>query len=208
MIDARKVGAAIRRHIDSAVVAIDERLRALEAREPAPGAKGDPGEPGRSVSVEEVLAALEPVIEARMARHLLELERRAMDMLQLSLDRMPPPPRGEPGPQGPAGAAGPAGPCGERGADGLGFDDLRIEQHEDLRTFSVVFEKGAERREFTASLPVLIYREIWRENEKYSAGDAVTFGGSLWIALRATQSKPGDGSPDWRLAVKKGRDAK
>jgi len=98
--------------------------------------------------------------------------------------------------------------CGDRGADGLGFDDLRIEQHEDLRTFSVVFEKGAERREFTASLPVLIYREIWRENEKYSAGDAVTFGGSLWIAKAATKTKPGDGSADWRLAVKKGRDGR
>lgn len=208
MIDARKVGAAIRRHIDSAVVAIDERLRALEAREPATGAKGDPGEPGRSVSVEEVLAALDPVIEARMATHLLELERRAMDMLQLSLDRMPPPPRGEPGPQGPAGAAGPAGPCGERGADGLGFDDLRIEQHEDLRTFRFVFERGGERREFTASLPVVLYRGIFREGEAYAEGDAATFGGSLWIALRDTKAKPGDGSPDWRLAVKKGRDGR
>lgn len=55
--------------------------------------------------------------------------------------------------------------------------------------------------------PAIIYREIWREGD-YEAGDAVTFGGSLWIALRATSAKPGDGSPDWRLAVKKGRDGR
>ncbi len=55
--------------------------------------------------------------------------------------------------------------------------------------------------------PAIIYREVWREGA-YEAGDAVTFGGSLWIALRATSAKPGDGSLDWRLAVKKGRDGR
>jgi hypothetical protein len=34
----------------------------------------------------------------------------------------------------------------------------------------------------------------------------VTFDGSMWVAMADTRDKPGTGSKDWRLSVKRGRD--
>ena len=41
----------------------------------------------------------------------------------------------------------------------------------------------------------------------YERGDAVTYGGSLWIAQRDTNEYPRGEDSGWRLAVKRGRDA-
>ena len=48
---------------------------------------------------------------------------------------------------------------------------------------------------------------IWREGKDYAAGDAVTLGGSLYIAQTATSTKPPSGDV-WRLAVRAGRDGR
>lgn len=45
------------------------------------------------------------------------------------------------------------------------------------------------------------------EGARYELGDAVTRGGSLWIARARTTSRPGADST-WQLAVKAGRDGK
>ena len=42
----------------------------------------------------------------------------------------------------------------------------------------------------------------------YVRGDAVTWGGSLWIAQKETSAKPDSPESGFRLAVKKGRDGK
>lgn len=172
------------------------------------GEKGDRGDPGRSVTVEDVIAALDPVIEARMANHLLDHERRAIDMLQRAIERIPHPRDGEPGPMGPAGPIGPAGARGERGVDGLGFDDLEFFRGDDGRTIGLRFVRGDQVKELELHSPVVLYQGIYREGQKYATGDAVTWAGSLWIARRDTETKPGEGSSDWQLAVKKGRDGK
>lgn len=57
------------------------------------------------------------------------------------------------------------------------------------------------------SFPVVIYRDVFKEGAEYAEGDAVTFGGSLWICRETTTEKPGQ-SDAWRLSAKKGRDAK
>lgn len=57
-------------------------------------------------------------------------------------------------------------------------------------------------------VPAVLDRGVFREENKYLHGDGVTFGGSFWIAQKdQPEGKPGQ-SQDWRLAVKKGRDAK
>jgi hypothetical protein len=57
-----------------------------------------------------------------------------------------------------------------------------------------------------ARMNVVLDRGVFREAHAYEHGDGVTFGGSYWIAQKdAPEGKPGT-SPDWRLAVKKGRD--
>jgi hypothetical protein len=56
-------------------------------------------------------------------------------------------------------------------------------------------------------LPVIIDRGVHSTDEKYARGDAVSSGGSLWIAQKnEPDHKPGEGD-GWRLAVKRGRDA-
>jgi hypothetical protein len=47
-----------------------------------------------------------------------------------------------------------------------------------------------------------IDRGVYRQGMKASAGDAVTYGGSYWIARRETAEPPKGPSDDWRLAVK------
>jgi hypothetical protein len=49
---------------------------------------------------------------------------------------------------------------------------------------------------------------VWKEGASYNWGDAVTHGGSLWIAQKDTQTKPDTPDCHWRLAVKRGRDGK
>lgn len=99
------------------------------------------------------------------------------------------------------------GAPGRDGKDGLGFDDLSV-THDGHRTFTLAFARGAERKAFDFSLPVVLDCGVFREGETYRAGDGVTWGGSFWIAQAETATKPGEGTEDWRLAVKRGRDGK
>lgn len=52
------------------------------------------------------------------------------------------------------------------------------------------------------SIPAMIYKDVWREGE-YEKQDCVTLSGSLWVAVEATQTRPGE-SKDWRMVAKKG----
>lgn len=90
-----------------------------------------------------------------------------------------------------------------------GISDIDITQS-DERNFTVTAIKSSgEKTEKTFSVPVMIYRDIFRDGEKYFTGDSVTWGGSVWYCNEATGDKPGeDGSKGWKLAVKRGRDAR
>ena len=58
------------------------------------------------------------------------------------------------------------------------------------------------------SLPVMIYRNVYKEKGKYETGDVVTYAGSTWHSnVDENISKPGT-NLDWTLTVKKGRDYK
>lgn len=153
-----------------------------------------------------------------------------------ALEQRAAPEKGEPGPAGPPGPPGPAGeardgrdglpgvpgPSGEKGmdgkngrdgidgkdgADGLGFDDLSVE-YDGERGFTLKFARGDRTKTFAFELPIVIDRGFWRDGATVAKGDGVTFGGSYWIAQKATSTKPEIGNDDWRLAVKKGRDGK
>jgi hypothetical protein len=94
-----------------------------------------------------------------------------------------------------------------RPADGLGFDDLSME-YDGHRGFTVKFTRGDQVKEFSFNTPHMIYRGVYRPEDLYEKGDAVTLAGSLWHCNKdGTASKPGDDA-DWTLAVKRGRDGK
>lgn len=58
-------------------------------------------------------------------------------------------------------------------------------------------------------VPLQIYKGVFAQGEQYEQGDTTTWAGSLWHCNKTgTEAKPGDGSNDWTLAVKKGRDGR
>lgn len=79
------------------------------------------------------------------------------------------------------------------------------------RLFSIDIYKTSSALPFftkTFSLPVLIYRDIFKDGTEYERGDVVTWGGSAWhCQVDSTKAKPGN-SPDWKLMVKEGRAGK
>lgn len=93
---------------------------------------------------------------------------------------------------------------GRDGADGIGFEDMTFETDEHGRVIAK-FQRGDVIK--SVRLPGIVDRGPFKSGEGYEKGDAVSYGGSLWIAQEPTCDKP-DGSKAWRLAVKKGRDAR
>ena len=93
---------------------------------------------------------------------------------------------------------------GRDGADGIGFEDMTFETDEHGRVIAK-FQRGDVIK--SVRLPGIVDRGPFRAGDGYEKGDAVSYGGSLWIAQEQTVDKP-DGSKAWRLAVKKGRAAR
>jgi hypothetical protein len=140
------------------------------------------GVDGKSVSLEDV----SDFMESAIAKWALDFERRAQDLFQRAVEKIPVP---------------------KNGLDGLGFDDLSV-IHDGERSFTLRFARGEQIKEFPIVLPIVIDRGYHKDGNSYAKGDGVTHGGSYWIAQNDTTSKPEIGNPDFRLAVKKGRDGK
>ena len=45
---------------------------------------------------------------------------------------------------------------------------------------------------------------IWREGQQYDERTLVQKDGGLWLSMAPTSAKPGNGSPAWKLVVKRG----
>ena len=130
-------------------------------------------------SVDVIASAVAAQFERRFSDMCLSWERQARDSFEKAIDRMPVP---------------------KDGQDGLPADAINIEQNEREITITV----GDTVK--TIFLDTILDRGVWKEGD-YEKGDAVTYGGSLWIAQEATTDAPST-SKAWRLAVKKGRDGK
>lgn len=145
------------------------------------GADGANGIDGKSVSEDAVKDAIAASFERRFSDMQLSWERQARDAFEKAIDRMPKP---------------------KDGADALPIEDIEITQ--DGRNVTLKLGKV----ERTIKLDTVIDRGVWRDGE-YEKGDAVSYGGSLWIAQKdLPENVPGASKDHWRLAVKKGRDGK
>jgi AcrR family transcriptional regulator len=148
-----------------------------------PPAPGKPGDAGKSVTLEEV----RPLFDAAFAQWALEFERHASALFEKAVDRIAKP---------------------KDGRDGLTVENLGLELEEDGRTLRFVLADGERRHVAAVKLAIPLDRGVFKDNARYERGDVVTFGGSMWIAQKdEPQGRPGN-APDWRLAVKHGRDAK
>lgn len=152
------------------------------------GEKGERGEDGKSVTIEDIT----PILDAAVSKWALEFERRAQDTLQKAIDKMPVPKDGK---------------DGIDGRDGVGFDDLSAE-FDGEKTVTFKLQRGDVTKEFNLVLPVVVDKGVFKDGTQYLQGDAVTWGGSYWIAQKDTSAKPDSPDSGFRLAVKKGRDGK
>lgn len=97
------------------------------------------------------------------------------------------------------------GERGNDGSDGFGFEDLELITDEAGRAVAK-FQRGDVVKSIV--LPGFVDRGGFKAGTEYLRGDAVTFGGCLWIAQKdAPEGKPAEGEC-WRLAVRKGRDGR
>jgi hypothetical protein len=112
-----------------------------------------------------------------------------------------------PGPAGRDGIDGKAGADGQPGRDGLGFDDMNVEFDGD-RTLVLKFARGEQVKSWPIVVPYLRYEGVYVEGRAYTQGAVTTWAGSTWHANKDTTAKPGEGSKDWTLIVKRGRDGK
>ncbi len=152
------------------------------------GRDGERGADGKSVSLDD----LTPIMEVKFAQWQLEIERRAFDVLQKAIEKLPIPKDGK---------------DGRDGTNGVGWDDMTVE-HDGKRGVTLKWIKGDAQHIAEIVIPCVIDAGFYKEGQAYEQGDGVTFGGSYWIAQKATSAKPEVGSEDWRLAVRKGRDGK
>lgn len=178
--------AAIPRPKDGESVPVDVVQRMVDdavARIELP----QPGKDGKSVTVESVLDALAPRIGQFLAEKDLEIERRIHAAIEKAIERLPRP---------------------KDGIDAVPVDSFDALLCEDGRTVTFSFGAGETKRSKDVTFPIVIDRGLFKEGQRYERGDGVTWGGSFWIAQKDDPiGKPGE-SEDWRLAVKKGRDAK
>ena len=111
-------------------------------------------------------------------------------------------PAGERGDAGPAGDRGEKGDTGERGRDGLGLENLHVEQ--DGRNVTLILRAGEEEAEFNLYFPVPLYEGVYRPEQAYKSGDMVTYGGSVWHCDRDSKRAPNIANDEWTLCVKQG----
>ncbi len=88
-----------------------------------------------------------------------------------------------------------------------------VKQGEDLRTIEVASILTSGTRTIASfTVPVIVYRFIWKDTDEYAEGDVVTYGGSMWYCMAPltapTKDRPGTGTSMWRLMVKEGRPGK
>lgn len=180
-----EVLAAIPTPKDGTSVTLNEVLAAITARvDEALDAIPTPKD-GTSVSLDDVKG----LVESNMAGWALDFERRAQDLLQRVADKMPTP---------------------KDGRDATSLDDIDLVLADDGRTVTLRFLGGDQVREKSIKLATIIDRGVFKRGEAYEPGDAVSWGGSLWVAQADTGDAPEesrDGKP-WRLAVKKGQNGK
>ncbi len=196
--DAESITRMVMDHVEKSMAAIPRPVDgrdgkdadpALIAAEVQKAAAAIPTpQDGKSVTLDDV----RPMLEAEVAKWELDFERRSQVVIQRAIDRIPTPADGR---------------DGSDGKDGLSVDDFDCYMKEDGRTLVIKIDNGRVQKEREIKLAVPIYRGVYKQGDAYAKGDTITYGGSLYIAQVDAPAAPGDGV-SWKLAVKRGADAK
>ena len=181
--------AVVRSHVVEVVPKVLAFLPAAEHG--VDGKHGRDGIDGKSFSIDDA----KTLLDSMAARWQLEFERRATDTMQAAIASIPLPRDGRDGTNG------------KDGTHGVDFDSFDVELQEDGRTVDFILRGGDVEVRKSVCFPVMLDADVFKDGTEYRQGDCVTYGGQLFVARRSTTGTPLR-SPDWRLAVKKGRDAR
>jgi collagen type III alpha len=210
----RSVANVVQMYVRAAAEPLIERIAELEKREPLKGEKGDPGQDGKAGPAGSAGAPGRDGIDGKDGT---PGERGLQGESGLDgKDGAPgrdgrdglPGVAGKDGLNGKDGINGKDGANGLDGKDGLGFDDMTAEVEDDGRVLVLRWVAGERKKEVRLTLGTMIYRGVFSDGKTYERGDVATWGGSVWHCNSETNEKPGDGSKNWTLAVKKGRDGR
>ena len=120
-------------------------------------------------------------------------------------------PRGEPGVPGEAGPPGPVGPAGVPGTPGpVGPPGERGERGTDGIATREELIGLIEARFADLQVQTLAdsYRGVYQPGTQYLRGQTAQSDGCLWMAVAATDARPVEGSTEWRMITRKGRDGR
>lgn len=203
--------------VSEAVIAkIEHRLDAVEAKS-VPIVQPDTELRAKVEALGESLGELKPIVTGALSR-VDGLERTTADeqrdiaalrerVAVAEVKTGVPGPAGKDGRDGVHGRDGVDGTDGKDGVDGLGFDDVGVDFDGD-RTITIKMSRDGRVKAWPIALPYQRYQGVYQDGKSYSHGDTTTWAGSLWHCATPTTSKPGDGSKDWSLIAKRGRDGK
>jgi hypothetical protein len=113
---------------------------------------------------------------------------------------------GKDGINGKDGVNGRDGRDGKDGRDAFDLEDFECSISDDERMLTLAWARGNVRVEKQIRLSHAIYKGVWSAGD-FLKGDMVTFGGSVFVAKRDTNSRP-ESDDSWQLCVKRGRDGK
>lgn len=202
----------LRDSMAESAIALVRRVEAVETRASVPGPAGPAGANGLNGKDgrDGVDGQDAPTVD------LEEVARRAAALVPAGKDGAAGR-DGQPGVPGVPGRDGAPGERGEKGLDGKDGKDGRNGTVDDLRfklvpvterSFQLYAGDGVPIEGGLITLDVPLYKGVYAGGTSYGKGDAVTYGGSLWIARDATSDKPGEGATAWQLAVKAGREGR
>jgi hypothetical protein len=137
--------------------------------------------PRKSVTLDDVSVFL----EAAVAKHLLDFERRAGEKLDRAIERIPVP---------------------KDGRDGVDLTELSLD-YDGERTVTVKGRTGT----VTKRVPIPLWRGYWSPGVVAEKADILTHNGTAYIAIVDNpKCEPGVGKYDheWKVFTRKGRDGK
>lgn len=136
---------------------------------------------------------VDAIVENRILRHMVDTESRIRDAVEKEVARIPKPADGK---------------DGRDGKDAIELESFECSLSEDGRTMTISFRSGEDVYSKSIRMPTMLYKGVFSRGTEYSENDVVTYGGSMFIAMKdAPEGAPGT-SDDWRLSVKRGRDGK
>lgn len=190
-LDVKALGSELAAVVAAQVAPLLERIKALEAREPVagpPGKDGEPGKDGKDAVAEKGADGI------GLAGAMIDRE----GALLITMTN------GEVKNLGPV--VGKDGSNGKDGADGLSFESFDMEYLPESHEISVKASVQGRVKEIRYDAGGIRPKGYWTEGTKAKTNEAWTEGGTLWIALKETSSKPGLQNDAWMIAARKGRD--